>query len=175
MEGNSLRFLRIRHHRGAVYTVPFGEIKWLVNHSRDWAIVKLEFRLPFETDLALVTRIVDKIGAELMADPEIAIHIIEPLESRGVIRTEELNMVLGVKCMTKANKGRFDIRREAYHRIRDAFEQHGIAFAHQEVRLEVWGEPGESAKMPEDMSLRELSEVLHEANFEPFNPSYQQQ
>ena len=41
VEGNSLRFLRIRHHRGAVYTVPFGEIKWLVNHSRDWAVMKV--------------------------------------------------------------------------------------------------------------------------------------
>jgi small-conductance mechanosensitive channel len=93
VEGNSLRFLRIRHHRGAVYTVPFGEIKWLVNLSRDWAIVKLEFPLPFETDLALVTRIVDKIGAELMADPEKGIHVIKPLVSRGVIRAEEFNMV----------------------------------------------------------------------------------
>ena len=175
VEGNSLRFLRIRHHRGAVYTVPFGEIKWLVNHSRDWAIMKLEFRLPFETDLALVTRIVDKIGAELTADPEIGIHIIEPLQSRGVIRTEEFNMVLGVKCMTKANKSRFDIRREAYHRIRDAFDEHGIAFARRDVKVEVRGEPGEAAKTPKDISLRELSEVLHEANFEPFNPAYQQQ
>ena len=59
----------------------------------------------------------DKIGAELMMDPDIGIHIIEPLKSRGVIRTEEFNMVLGVKCMTKADEGRFDIRREAYHRI----------------------------------------------------------
>jgi small-conductance mechanosensitive channel len=175
VEGNSLRFLRIRHHRGAVYTVPFGEIKWLVNHSRDWAIMKLEFRLPFETDLALVTTIVDKIGAELMADPEIGIHIIEPLQSRGVIRTEEFNMVLGVKCMTKANKGRFDIRREAYHRIRDAFDEHGIAFARRDMKVDVRGEPGEAATTPKDISLRELSEVLHEANFEPFNPAYQQQ
>jgi moderate conductance mechanosensitive channel len=27
VEGISLRFLRLRHHRGAIYTVPFGEIK----------------------------------------------------------------------------------------------------------------------------------------------------
>jgi small-conductance mechanosensitive channel len=166
VEGNSLRFLRVRHHRGAVYTVPFGEIKWLVNLSRDWAIVKLEFRLPFETDLALVTRIVDKIGVELMADPEIGIHMIEPLQSRGVIRTEEFNMVLSVRCMTKANEGRFDIRREAYHRIRNAFDQHGIRFAHRNVKVEVKDEPGASVKTPGDISLHELSQVLHETNFE---------
>jgi moderate conductance mechanosensitive channel len=171
VEGNSLRFLRIRHHRGAVYTVPFGEIKWLINLSRDWAIMKLEFRVPFDTDLALVRRIVDKIGAELIADPEIGIHMIEPLESRGIIRTEEFNMVLSVKCMTKANEGRYDIRREAYQRIRDAFDEHGIRVAQGNVKVEARGVPGEPANTPRDISLHELSEVLHEANFGPFNPS----
>jgi hypothetical protein len=33
MEGN-LRFLHICHHRGAVYTVPFGEMKWFSNRAR---------------------------------------------------------------------------------------------------------------------------------------------
>jgi small-conductance mechanosensitive channel len=167
VEGNSLRFLRIRHHRGAVYTVPFGEIKWLINLSRDWAIMKLEFRVPLETDLALVKRIVETIGAELMADPEIGVHMIEPLESRGVVRTEELNMVLSVRCMTKANEGQFDIRREAYHRIRVAFDEHGIRFADRNVKVEVRAKPGESAKTPRDISLHELSEVLHEVTLNP--------
>jgi hypothetical protein len=31
VEGISLGFLRIRHHGGAFHTVPFGEIKWLIN------------------------------------------------------------------------------------------------------------------------------------------------
>jgi small-conductance mechanosensitive channel len=167
VEGISLRFLRIRHHRGAVYTVPFGEIKWLVNLSRDWAIVKLEFRVPFETDLALIRTIVAKIGAELMADPEFGLHLIEPLESRGVIRMDEFNMVLGVRCMTKPNDGRFDIRREAYHRIRDAFDEHGIRFARRDVKVDVRGEQEASANGPGSVSLHELSEVLHEAAFEP--------
>jgi len=45
----SLRFLRLRHHRGAVHTIPFGEIRWLTNQSRDWQIMKLEFRVPSDT------------------------------------------------------------------------------------------------------------------------------
>jgi small-conductance mechanosensitive channel len=172
VEGNSLRFLRIRHHRGAVHTVPFGEIKWLTNLSRDWAIMKLEFRVAFETDLALVRRIVEKIGAELMADPEIGVHMIEPLESRGIIRTEEFNMMLSVKCMTKANEGRFAIRREAYHRIRDAFDEHGIRFARRKLNAEAaQGKPSESVETPRNISLHELSEVFHEANFVPFSQS----
>jgi small-conductance mechanosensitive channel len=52
VEQISIRSLRLRHHRGALHTVPFGEIQHLTNHSRDWVIMKLQFRVPYDTDLA---------------------------------------------------------------------------------------------------------------------------
>ena len=58
VEAISLRSLRLRHQRGALHTVPFGEIKSLSNESRDWSIVKLEFRIPFDTDLGKVKKII---------------------------------------------------------------------------------------------------------------------
>jgi small-conductance mechanosensitive channel len=149
VEGISLRFLRIRHDRGAIYTVPFGEIKWLVNLSRDWAIMKLDFRVPFETDLGLINRIVEKVGVDLMAEPELGVHIIKPLESLGVIRMEEFSMVLGVKCTTKPDEGRFVIRRETHHRIRDAFAEHGILFAHRNAKAKVPAETDEPHWSPQ--------------------------
>jgi moderate conductance mechanosensitive channel len=152
VEGISLRFLRIRHHRGAIYTVPFGEIKWLVNLSRDWAVMKLEFRVPFDTDLELITRIVEKVGRDLMVEPGFGVHIIKPLESLGVIRMEEFSMVLGVKCTTKPDEGRFVIRREAYHRIRDAFADHGIPFAHRNAKAEALTETNVSERSPQSRS-----------------------
>jgi small-conductance mechanosensitive channel len=117
--------------------VPFGEIKWLVNLSRDWAVLKLEFRVPFETDIGLVKSIVETIGMELMIEPGLGLHIIKPLESLGVIRMEEFGMVMGAKCTTKPDEGRFVIRREAFHRIRDAFAEHGILLAQRNAKVEV--------------------------------------
>jgi moderate conductance mechanosensitive channel len=166
VEGISLRFLRVRHPRGALYTVPFGEIKWLVNLSRDWAMLKLELHVPFETDLLLVGRIVEKIGAELAEHPEFGRNMIEPLESRGIVRMEESAMVFGVKCKTKPNTGQFDIRREAYHRIRDALDEHGIRVVRRNGRPEPQDEHGTPGTGPEGMSVHEMSEVLHEATRE---------
>jgi small-conductance mechanosensitive channel len=166
VEGISLRFLRIRHHRGAVYTVPFGEIKWLVNLSRDWAVMKLEFRVPFDTDLGLVKDIVGKVGVALMADEQFGHHIIEPLESRGVVRMEEFSMVLGVKCMTKPDDGRFVIRREAYHRIRDAFDEHGIRFAQRHTKADPSGEANEAAKIAAGLLPDSTGPDVHQAAFE---------
>ncbi len=51
VEKISVRSLQLRHHNGPVHTIPFGEIQYLTNYSRDWAIMKFEISLPFETDL----------------------------------------------------------------------------------------------------------------------------
>jgi small-conductance mechanosensitive channel len=42
VESISLRSLKLRHQRGAVHTLPFGQMKSLTNHTRDWSLVWLE-------------------------------------------------------------------------------------------------------------------------------------
>ncbi|HKY94345.1 MAG TPA: mechanosensitive ion channel family protein [Kiloniellales bacterium] len=135
VEAISVRSMRLRHHRGAVHTIPYGEVRSITNYSRDWVIVKLEFRIPFDTDLALVKRLVKQIGRELQDDPVLGPNLIEPLKSQGVRRVEEYNAVLGVKFMAKPGE-QFTIRREAYHRILKAFEANGIQLASRSVRVE---------------------------------------
>jgi small-conductance mechanosensitive channel len=145
VEGISLRFLRLRHHRGALHTIPFGEIRWLTNHSRDWTIVKLEFRVPFDTDLERARRLIKKIGVELQDDPELGPCLIEPVKSRGVIRLEEFCMVIGVKFTARPGDGQFLVRREAYRRIRDAFAANDIRFHDRAVKVEVVGQAPDEA------------------------------
>jgi small-conductance mechanosensitive channel len=137
VEGMSLRSLRVRHHRGAVHTIPFGELKALTNYSRDWIILKLEFRVPFDTDLRLVKKLVKQVSAELLENPDYGPHFIEPLKFHGVRRMEEFNMVIGVKFMTKPNGAQWMVRRDAYQKLRDIFDQHGISFAERNVKVEV--------------------------------------
>lgn len=136
VEGMSIRSLRIRHHRGAVHTIPFGELKALTNYSRDWVIMKLEFRVPFDTDLKLVKKLIKTIGAELQQNPDYGHAIIQPLKSQGVRRMEEFNMVVGAKFMAKPGE-QWLIRRDAFQKVRDAFDANGIVFAERNVKVEV--------------------------------------
>lgn len=136
VESVSIRSLRVRHHRGAMHTIPFGELKSLTNFSRDWVIMKLEFRVPFDTDIKLVKKIIKKVSANLKDNEDYGHHFIEPLKSQGVRRMEEFNMVIGVKFMTKPGE-QWTIRRDAYQQIRDAFEANGIHFATRNVKVEV--------------------------------------
>jgi len=47
-----VRAVFLRHHRGALNVLPYGQIARLRNTSRDWMIMILEFRLALETDCA---------------------------------------------------------------------------------------------------------------------------
>ena len=138
VESISIRSMRIRHHRGKVHTVPYGELKSLTNHSRDWVIMKLEFRVPFDTDLQLVKKLVKKVGEELKANEHYGSSILSTLKSQGVRRMEEFNMVVGVKFMTKPGE-QWLVRRDAYQKVRDAFEANGIRMAERNVKVAIEG------------------------------------
>ncbi|AXI47154.1 hypothetical protein C1J03_14705 [Sulfitobacter sp. SK012] len=139
VEKISIRSLQIRHHRGAIHTLPFGELKSMTNYSRDWVIMKLEFRVPFDTDLKLVKKLIKQVGAELKANPDYGHSIIETLKSQGVRRMEEFNMVVGVKFMTRPGE-QWLVRRDAYQSVRDIFDANGIRMAERNVKVEIAGD-----------------------------------
>ena len=139
VEKISIRSLQIRHHRGAVHTLPFGELKSMTNYSRDWVIMKLEFRVPFDTDLKLVKKLIKQVGAQLKENPDYGDSIIETLKSQGVRRMEEFNMVIGVKFMTRPGE-QWLVRRDAYQGVRDIFEANGIRMAERNVKVELAGD-----------------------------------
>lgn len=139
VERISIRSLQIRHHRGAVHTLPFGELTSMTNYSRDWVIMKLEFRVPFDTDLNLVKKLIKKVGAELKANEAYGDAIIQTLKSQGVRRMEEFNMVVGVKFMTRPGE-QWTVRRDAYQKVRDIFEANGIRMAERNVKVEIAGD-----------------------------------
>jgi small-conductance mechanosensitive channel len=87
----------VRHHRGALHTIPYGELKSLTNHSRDWVIVKLEILLTYDTDVDRVKTIIRQIGKELLADPELGPNLIEPLKSQGIHQLADHGIMVRAK------------------------------------------------------------------------------
>jgi len=144
IEKITARALFLRHHRGQLNVLPYGEIRQLKNNSRDWMIMKLEFRLTYDTDLALVKKIIKKIGAEISADPELGKDLLEPLKSQGIYSTEDSALVIRAKFMAKPGSTVFMIRRVAFDKILKAFKENGIKFAHRQVTVLVPGSEDEA-------------------------------
>ena len=143
VEGFSLRSIRLRHHRGPLFTVPFGNLGAVQNLSRDWVIDKITFNVPFDTDVAKVKKIVKRVSAEIMADPALAKGILEPLKSQGVFAMNDFAMQIRVKFKAKPG-GQFAVRRAAYDRIKRALAENGIQIAVPTVNV-AGGEAGAQA------------------------------
>ena len=133
VEGIAIRSVRLRHHRGPVHTLPFGEIKQLTNYSRDWIIMKLEFLLAFGTDLQKVRRLVKKVGEELAEHPNLGPALLDRVKSQGVRRMEPTGIVVGIKFMATPGSEVYLLRREIYQRLLETFEKNGIEFARPRV------------------------------------------
>ncbi len=134
VEKISVRSFQLRHHLGALHTMPFGEIQVMTNYSRDWVIMKLPLRVTYDTDVEKVRKLIKNLGVQLLDDPVIGDNFIQPLKSQGVIEMQDSAMIIRVKFMTKPGD-QWLVRKRVYEEIRTLFEREGIVFAHKEVTV----------------------------------------
>lgn len=134
VEKISVRSFQLRHHLGALHTIPFGELQVMTNYSRDWVIMKLPLRVTYDTDVERVRKLIKKLGIALLDDPVIGDNFIQPLKSQGVIEMQDSAMIIRVKFMTKPGD-QWLVRKKVYEEIRALFEREGIRFAHREVTV----------------------------------------
>jgi small-conductance mechanosensitive channel len=134
VEEISLRAVKLRHHRGPLYTVPFGELRAIQNLSRDWVIDKLMVGITYDSDIEKARKLVKKIGQQLAEDPAHAPHILEPLKMQGVEEFVEYAIQLRFKMKTRPGQ-QFAIRRKAYAMIKKAFDENGVKFAFPTVQV----------------------------------------
>ncbi len=144
VEGFSIRSVRLRHHRGPVYTVPFSLLGAVQNQSRDWVIDKIAINVTYDSDLEKARKLIKQIGLDLQKDPEFAPLILEPLKMQGVDNLGDYAVQLRAKMMTLPGE-QFVIRRKAYAMIKKAFDANGIKFAFPTVQVAGEGEPSVAA------------------------------
>ncbi|HET7032848.1 MAG TPA: mechanosensitive ion channel family protein [Casimicrobiaceae bacterium] len=137
VEKINVRSLFLRHHRGAINILPYGEIKRLRNTNRDWMIMVMDFRLTYDTNLALVKKILKQVGDEIAADPELKPDLLQPLKMGGVMSTEDSAIVVRAKFTARPEGEPYMIQKAAYTKILKAFREAGIKFAHKQVTVNV--------------------------------------
>ncbi|MGZ2459529.1 mechanosensitive ion channel family protein [Rhizobium anhuiense] len=134
VEAFSLRSVKLRHHRGPLTTVPFGELGAVKNLNRDWTIDKISLNVKYDTDLVKAKKVIKQIGQTLLENPEFGPHIIETLKMKGVEQFGEFAIEIRLSMMTKPGE-QFVIRRNALAMIRNAFKENDIEFAVPTVQV----------------------------------------
>ncbi|MGR9553511.1 mechanosensitive ion channel domain-containing protein [Rhizobium leguminosarum] len=134
VEGFSLRSIRLRHHRGPVTIVPFGELGAVQNLSRDWVIDIITLTLNYDSDLEEVRKTIKRIGVELLEDAELGPNIIEPLKMQGIEQMADYGVQIRLKFMAKPGE-QFGVRRKALAMLKKTFAEKGIQFATPTVHV----------------------------------------
>jgi moderate conductance mechanosensitive channel len=134
VESFSLRSVRLRHHLGPIYTIPFGELGAIQNMSRDFVIDRLSITVTYDTDIEMVRKLIKKIGQQLAEDPELAGSIIQPLKMQRINAFGDYGIEIRLKVMTKPGE-QFALRQKAYPLIKKVFDENNIEFAFPTVRV----------------------------------------
>lgn len=134
VEGFSLRSIRLRHHRGPITIVPFGELGAVQNLSRDWVIEKFSLTLSYDSDLEDVRKTIKKIGAELADDPELGPNILEPLKMQGIEQMADYGIEIRLKFTARPGE-QSAIRRKALSMLNRTFAEKGIHFGTPTVQV----------------------------------------
>jgi small-conductance mechanosensitive channel len=134
VESFSLRSVRLRHHRGPVFTIPFGQLGAIQNLSRDYVIDKLYMTVTYDSDMNKIRKILKEVGNELAADPELAPLILEPLKLQGIDEFGDYGIVIKVKMVCQPG-GQYIVRKKAYLRIKELFDENDVKFAYPTVRI----------------------------------------
>jgi small-conductance mechanosensitive channel len=139
VESFSLRSVRLRHPRGGVFTVPFGELGAIENLHRDWAIDKFVVNVGYGTDFAKAKKLVKEVGAALLVDPDVGASFIEPLKLQGIQELGPYSIALRMKMTVRPGE-QSTIRRKVLAMIKASFDKNGIEFPLPTVHVATGGQ-----------------------------------
>jgi small-conductance mechanosensitive channel len=127
VETFSLRSVKLRHYKGQLHTVPFGDLKAITNFSRDWVNEMLEVTVVYEADLEQVERTIERVSGEVMREPSLASGIIGAPWSMGVTAIGVDGIHIGIIVRTRPGQ-QFRVRGVLFSRLKSAFDADGIRF-----------------------------------------------
>lgn len=84
VEGLTIRTLRLRDSRGFVHSVPFGQIKAVINHSRQFAYAFFSVQFTYDTDMDKATALIREAGNQISNDPLLRLSLQGSLTIFGV-------------------------------------------------------------------------------------------
>ena len=134
VEEVNLRTIVLRDEEGAVHVFPSGEVKTLVNRSKDFSYYVITVSIGFDDDPDAAMAAMRDAGAALMTDPELRSSILEPLEVLGVDAYEPGQLVIKARIKTVPLK-QWLVGRELRKRVAKIFSERGILWPVGEMNV----------------------------------------
>ena len=125
VEEVTLRITRLRTSNGEVVTTPNGQILQVTNLSRDWARAVVDVPVPASADVAAVSELLARVGADAYADPELHNLLLDRPAVMGVESMDIDQFKIRLVARTLPGK-QFEVGRALRVRITGALLREGI-------------------------------------------------
>lgn len=125
VESISLRRTVLRDLDGIVHSVPNGLVAVASNYTHGWSRVNLDISVSYREDLDRVRAVMDRVGADLAADPEWRDRILEAPKVLRVDALADSGVTLKILSTTRP-LAQWDVAGELRRRIKATFDREGI-------------------------------------------------
>jgi small conductance mechanosensitive channel len=128
VEEVTLRTTKLRTVNGELIILPNGEIRQVVNLSKDWARVVLDIPLAADANVPKAAEILRRIGEEIVVEEEWAPLLLDAPSVMGIEKFGVGFLLLRYVARTLPGK-QWDVGRELRGRTAEAFREAGIVAA----------------------------------------------
>lgn len=122
VENINLRITTLRDLEGRVIIIPNGEIKIVVNYTRDYSQALFDIGIAYEENVDEVMEVVKKLGSEIRQDKHFGRMILADLEMLGVDAFEDSGVTIKFRIKTLPIK-QWEVAREFRRRLKNRFDE----------------------------------------------------
>lgn len=137
VEGVNLRITRLRDLEGRVIFIPNGEVKTVINYTKEYAQALLDIGVAYKEDVDQVMQVMKDVSKEMREDSYFGRLILGDMEMLGVDNFADSAVVIKCRMKTLPIK-QWEVMREYRRRLKNRFDELGIEipFPHTTV---YWG------------------------------------
>lgn len=125
VESINLRITTLRDLEGRVVIIPNGEIKTVVNFTKDYSQALFDVGIAYEENVDEVMEVIKKLGSEMRKDKHFGRIILDDLEMFGVDAFEDSGVTIKFRIKTLPIK-QWEVAREFRRRLKNRFDELGI-------------------------------------------------
>ncbi len=125
VEAITIRHIRLRDFDGSVWTLPFSEVKAILNMTKTYSRYVFDITVDYKQDVDQVIAIMKEVGAEMQADPAFGRLILEPIEVVGVDKFGPSGSLIKARVMTLPIQ-QWNVGREFNRRLKNRFDAEGV-------------------------------------------------
>lgn len=136
VENINLRITTLRDLEGRVIIIPNGEIKTVVNFTKEYSYALFDIGVAYKENVDRVMQVIKDMGKELRKDPYFGKLILDDLEMFGVDDFGDSQVTIKFRIKTLPIK-QWEVAREFRRRLKNRFDELGIEipFPHRTLYL----------------------------------------